>query len=107
MKQKRARKGGPAGNLDYVPHGSDAHAALIGLRKAEEGESLQLDGWTLADRTAFGPQATEDYVREVLRQKVAELAAGEPPAVQSDDPFEPHYAPPMWKPSDVPVSGIV
>ena len=107
MVRRRTRKPGPAGNLDYVQHGSDKHAELIGLRKAEEGEELVVDGWTLADRTAWGPQATESYIKEVLRQKVAEIKAGAPPKPQSEDPFEPNYAPPIWMPSGEPVSGIV
>jgi len=93
--------------MDYVQHGSDAHAELIGLRKAEEGEELQLEGWTLADRTAWGPQATESYIKEVLRQKVAEVKAGAPPMPQTDDQFAPDYAPPIWMPSEAPTTGMV
>ena len=107
MVRRRTRKPGPAGNMDYVKHGSVEHAELIGLRKAEEGEGLVVGGWTLADRTAWGPQATESYIKEVLRQKVAEVKAGQPPKPQSEDPFAPNYAPPIWKPSGEPVTGIV
>ena len=107
MVRRRTRKPGPAGNVDYVPHGSEQHAELIGLRKAEDGEELQLDGWTLADRTAWGPQATESYIKEVLRQKVVEWKKGAPPKPQSEDPFAPNYMPPIWKPSEEPVTGIV
>ena len=107
MVRRRTRKPGPAGNVDYVQHGTEQHALLIGLRKAEDGEELVVDGWTLADRTAWGPQATESYIKEVLRQKVAEVRAGKPPASQSDDPLEPNYAPPIWKPSEEPTRGMV
>ena len=93
--------------MDYVPHGSDEHAELIGLRKAEADEELVVDGWTLADRTAWGPQATESYIKEVLRQKVAEVKAGKPPTPQSEDPWAPNYAPPIWKPSEEPTRGMV
>ena len=87
---------------DYVEHGSEQHAAVLLLRPAREGDAyVQEDSqgrqWTLLDTTAFGPQATEAYIREVLRQKVSELDTP-PSAVQSEDPFEPHYAPPMWTP---------
>ena len=87
---------------DYVERGSEQHAAVLLLRPAQEGdayvrEDSQGRKWTLIDTTTFGPQATEAYIREVLRQKVAELDTPMP-AVQSDDPFAPGYAPPMWTP---------
>lgn len=91
---------------DYVEHGSDRHAALLGLRKAEEGDEPQLEGWTLIDLTAFGPAARPEYKREVLRQKVSSLTS-DAPAVQSDDPLAPGYAPPLWMPTTEPASGIV
>ena len=107
MVRRSTRKPGPAGNMDYIPHGSDAHAELIGLRKAEGSEELVVDGWTLADRTAWGPQATESYIKEVLRQKVAEWKAGAPPKPQSEDQFAPNYAEKIWMPSEVPTRGMV
>lgn len=77
-------------NADYIAHGSDAHAAILGLRKATADDALERDGWTLIDMTAFGPQATENYLREVLRQKVSTLKAG-PPTVPPNSPkmFDP------------------
>jgi hypothetical protein len=81
-----------------VKHGSDEHAALLGLKKADKDDGLQIDGWTLVDVTAFGPQATENYIREVLRQKVSELKAG-PPEV-------PPNAPEIWWPVDDPPPGF-
>lgn len=85
---------------DYIKPGSAAHAGLLGLRKAKEKDTYVLNGWTLLDPTAFGPQATEAYIEEVLRQKVSELEAGAPPAVQSEDRTKPGYAPPMWQPAE-------
>jgi len=92
-------KPGPAGNLDYVEHGSDRHAAMIGLRKADKEDTLQFHGWTLADMTLFGPGVLEGYVREVLRQKGVTLETGAPPTPQSTDRSAPGYAPPMWTPN--------
>jgi hypothetical protein len=77
-------------NTDYIEHGSPEHAALMGLRKAKPDDAVQLDGWTLADMTMFGPQATEAFLRETLRQKVNELKAGKPSV--------PEYSPQMWTP---------
>jgi hypothetical protein len=98
----------PSDRMDYVEYGSDRHADLLGLRKATEDDKLVKDGWTLADMTMFGPQATDDYMREVLRQKISELTTA-PPAPQSADMRKPGFAPPMWRPSpmEAEVSGIV
>jgi hypothetical protein len=92
---------------DYIEHGSEAHANFLGIRKADEGDNPILvvkdkkgREWALVDMTMFGPSATETYLREVCRQKVAELEAGTPPAVQSDDPRKPNYAPPLWMPPE-------
>jgi hypothetical protein len=84
-------------NPNYIKHGSAEHAALLGLKKAGKDDTLQLDGWTLEDMTQFGPQATELYVREVLRQKVSELKAGQPKV--------PANAKPLWRPRDLPDVG--
>ena len=78
---------------DYIPHGSDIHAGILGLRKATADDALERDGWTLIDMTAFGPQATENYLREVLRQKVSTLKAGNPPIIPN--------APKMFDPEHV------
>lgn len=93
-------------NLDYIEHGSDRHAAFLGLVKAKEDDEPQQDGWALADITMYGPSARPEYLRRVLAQKVSELTTL-PPEMQSDDPLAPHYAPPMWMPSEEPVSGMV
>ena len=77
---------------DYIKHGSDAHASLMGLRKAKADDAVQMDGWTLQDMTMFGPQATEAFLRETLRQKVNELKAGSPSVNES--------APQMWSPQE-------
>jgi len=81
---------GPHGQTDYIEHGSQEHAGLLGLRKAAKEDNLELNSWTLEDMTAYGPQATMDFLKEVLRQKVSELTG---PA-----PKVPDNAPPMWEP---------
>ena len=65
--------------FDYVKPGSAEHAAFLGLRKAKEGDAYVQDDWALLDPTAFGPQATEAYIKEVLRQKVSELKSAKHP----------------------------
>jgi hypothetical protein len=97
MPNQQGREPGPAGNYDYVKPGSDQHAALLGLRKADEDDALVCEGWTLADLTTWGPNATEMFLRNILRSKVSELTSP-PPTVQSADPMKPGYAPPMWQP---------
>jgi len=84
-------------NPDYVEHGSDQHASLLGLRKAEKDDEPQLDGWALYDITMWGPVATDKFLMQMLRQKVNELKS-KSPVMQSTDPRAPHYAPPMWRP---------
>jgi hypothetical protein len=83
-----------------IEFGSKEHAYLLGLKEASKDDSPQMSGWTLMDITAFGPQATENYIKEVLRQKVSELTSGGPPTPQSADPRKPNYAPPLWVPVD-------
>ena len=85
-------------NPDYVEHGSDRHAGLLGLRKAEKDDEPQLDGWALTDLTMWGPTATDKFLMQMLRQKVNELTS-KPPVMQSKDPFLPHYAQPIWRPT--------
>lgn len=85
-------------NPDYVEHGADRHAGLLGLRKAGKDDEPQLDGWALVDITMYGPNATDKFLVQVLRQKVNELTS-KPPKMQSMDPFAPHYAPPIWQPT--------
>ena len=85
-------------NPDYVEHGSDRHAGLLGLREAQEDDDPQLDGWALEDMTMWGPTATDKFRMQMLRQKVNELKS-KPPVTQSKDPFKPHYAPPIWRPT--------
>jgi hypothetical protein len=82
-----------------IEHGSNAHADLIGIRKATEDDTIKYKGWCLVDNTAFGPQASEKYIFEVLRQKVSVLEAKAPLIPQSEDPNEPNYAPPMFNPA--------
>jgi hypothetical protein len=67
------------------------------LRKAVEGDRFEVDGWTFADLTQFGPSAQDWYIRERLLQRVHELTlpVGQP---QSEDRWAPNYAPPMFDP---------
>jgi len=81
----------PKQNNDYVAYGSERHAALLGLRKAEPNEELELKGWTL-DITSYPPNTSEIWFRQELRGKVNELTS-EPPKYQSRDPGAPFYAP--------------
>jgi len=59
---------------DFIEFGSKEHADFLGLIPDKDSEF----GYRLADTTAFGPQVTENFLREVLRQKVAELKSGKP-----------------------------
>lgn len=91
------RETGPAGDPNYIAHGSDKHAALLGLKEAEEHDVPQHEGWALQDVTQYGASARPEFLEQVLRQKVNELTT--PFAqVQSDDPRAPNYAPPLWQP---------
>ena len=51
---------------DYVEHGSERHASLLGLRQAVEGEKYQHEGWALEDITQFGINVQEEYIQAVL-----------------------------------------
>ena len=100
VKRAERRPGQP----DFVAHGSEQHANLLQIRPATDEDKYVVKGkggksWTLMDTTAFGPQATEAYITEVLRQKVSELDAG-PPQTQSEDPWAPGYCPPMIVPPE-------
>lgn len=98
--------------LDYIEHGSDEHAAHIGIRKAKKGDDpeLVIEGWTLVDPHPYGVFGWAlEYRREHLRQKVSGFLT-KPPTVQSDDPSAPNYAPAPWMPRELdesPVRGIV
>jgi hypothetical protein len=87
----------PETQTDFVEHGSDRHAALLGLKKASDGDKPQMDGWTLEDIVSFGPNATPEFLEQYLRQKVNELTT-KMPKTQSHDPREAHFAPVLWQP---------
>ncbi len=87
---------------DHVVHGSEQHAAILGLIPDKTAPL----GYRLADPTAFGPQATQAYMDEVLRQKVTTLKAGPPPMPQTKDPTKPNYAPPLWVPIEAPAREV-
>ena len=82
---------------DYVPHGSDKHAGMLGLKKASEADKPQLDGWALEDIVSYGPNVSPDFLEAMLRGKVNELTM-KMPVMQSRDPLAPHFAPVMWRP---------
>ena len=108
---------------DAIEHGSPRHVAFLGLRKATAAEVAQAekkeaaneiglaykheDGtvYVLADITAFGVTADRAMLKAILMQKVHQLKP--PPLPQSDDPNAPNYAPSLWVPDGVPVSGVV
>ena len=103
---------------DYIEHGSERHVAFLGLRKATEAEAAQAEkreaaneiglvyeGYVLQDITAFGVTAEAAMLKAILMQKVHQLAPM--PTPQSDDPLAPNYAPRLWVPSGIPVSGVV
>jgi hypothetical protein len=95
----------PRDRADYVAHGSDKHAAFIGLKRTDdEADPYAVDGWTLEDPTQFGPGANDQYIIRVTRQKVSELTSPMP-TPQSKDPRKPHFAPVLWTP-DIPFSQI-
>lgn len=83
---------------DYVAEGSPEHVAMLGLRKAEKDDAPQFGGYALSDLTAWGPAATEKFLLEILKQKIAELNAPHVP-IQSVDPRKPGYAPEMFVPT--------
>ena len=90
----------PKDHPSYIPHGSEKHAALLGLVHVDGDETKDVptkDGWKLNDLTAYGVAARPEYLREVLRQKVSELNTP-PPTYQSTDKRAPFYAPPMFQP---------
>ena len=91
---------------DYVPFGSDRHAALLGLVEVAKDEDTEYTTFTspsgktyrLVDENeplrAYPAMDPEKSTRIVLRQKVNELEGGPPPP--------PEGAPPMWRPRELP-----
>ena len=103
---------------DYIEHGSERHVAFLGLREATAAEVAQAEkkeaaneiglvykGYVLQDITAFGVTAEAAMLKAILMQKVHQLTPM--PTPQSDDPNAPNYAPSLWVPSGIPVSGTV
>jgi hypothetical protein len=78
---------------DYIEFGSEKHALFLGLKHAQEDDADQIDGWALADMTAYGPGARKEFLHEILRQKVNEWKSGAPPVIPD--------APEMWRPAPV------
>jgi len=70
---------------------------MLGLRKAEEGDTRVCQGWALVDVTLFGTNPSSEYLDTVLRQRVSVLTT--PPELPQDtDPGEPNYRQPIWQP---------
>lgn len=88
---------------DFIAHGSERHAMLLGLKKIDEHtpEEYAYEGMTLQDLTTplLRSHGSKEYVKELLRQRVDSWMSGPPPAPQSVNPRAPHYAPAMWQPS--------
>lgn len=88
---------------DYIEFGSEAHAALLGLKKAQKDdpEIYVINEWTLMDIATplLSSRGSKEYVRELLRQKVTSLISGAPAIPQSESRLQPYYAPPLWEPS--------
>jgi len=76
---------------------TERDAKFLGLRKAEETDDVVYQGYALVDVTQWGPSATDRFLLQVLKQKVNNLLSPNPKH-QSEDPFEPQYAPLMWRP---------
>ncbi len=87
----------PEVQTDYVEHGSDRHAGMLGLKKASEEDKPQTDDWALEDIVSYGPTANKEFLEQLLRQKVNELTS-KIPIPQSKDPLAPHFAPTLWQP---------
>jgi len=93
----------PEDRPDYMPHGSDRHAAFLGLREVAEDDEIKPKAkgpnekwYTLQDRTMFGIAVREEFLEAYLQQRVGEL---QKPTVHPE-------APPMWVPTEAPASGI-
>jgi hypothetical protein len=82
---RRAKK-----KTDYIAFGSQEHANLLGLRKAEQGDTPVWKTWTLVDITMWGPNVTELFLLNQLKQRVNEFE-------HAPDP-KPEGAPPRWEP---------
>lgn len=93
----------PEDRPDYIPHGSPEHAAFLGLMEVEKDGDVAPktegpDGkwYTLQDKTMFGTAVRTEFLEAYLEQRVGELRG---PVVHPE-------APPMWRPTEVPASGI-
>jgi hypothetical protein len=94
---------------DYVEHGSNEHAAFLGLRPAKKGDEIQYEGWAL-DGEPYGVIGwTAEAKLAFLKGKVSGFLT-KPPEVQSENPNALGYAPEIWLPrpeDEEPVSGII
>ena len=99
----------PEERADYVAHGSEQHAALLGLVKVDDLEAAQERGFYIFTSPETGTSyRLEDQVtpfmtypdpaqvaKLTLQQKVSEFEAGKPPIAKG--------APSLWRPADIPI----
>jgi len=83
-----------------IEHGGAEHAALLGLVPVG-------DSYELSDPTPYIQMDPTGRLESIItRQRIAELKGGFP-KLQTSDPLKPHYAPPLWRPDEEAVTGIV
>ena len=72
---------------DYIEHGGEQHATLLGLVKSEAGDEdiyIVYDGYRLENELAFSHHHDPRQAALLtLRQKISELKAGKPPILDS------------------------
>lgn len=93
----------PEDRPDYIAHGSPRHVAFLGLIEVGEKDDVtpKTAGpngkyYTLQDKTMFGVAVRSEFLQAFLEQRVGELTG---PRVHPE-------APPMWRPTEVPASGL-
>jgi len=101
----------PEERADYIAPGSKEHMVFLGIHEATKDDDMtySVDGgkeFALTDITIFGVNVRPEFLKAILMQKVSSFSCPAP-EIQSTDPSKPHYAPALWIPDDVPVSGIV
>ena len=101
----------PEDRADFIAPGSKQHMVFLGIREATKDDELtySVNGgqeFALTDITVFGVNVRSEFLKSILMQKVNSFICPAP-EYQSTNPSKPHYAPALWIPDDVPVSGIV
>lgn len=101
----------PEERADFIAYGSEQHMVFLGIREATEDDEVTYASdsgqkYALTDITVFGVNVRPEFLKAILMQKVSSFTCPVP-VLQSTDPAQPHYAPPLWIPDDIPVTGIV